>query len=78
MASKRLSKEDVLYALGIGEDTLNRLIELGLFPDAMFITERTKGWTDKDVKSYLYIRGRCGSRVPKTGKKEDEKPPSGA
>lgn len=74
MPAKPLTREDVLYALGIGSDTLERLIEMGYFPDAMFITERTKGWTDKDVDAYLYLRGRCGQKAPRTGVKEVEKP----
>jgi predicted DNA-binding transcriptional regulator AlpA len=70
---KPLTREDVTYALGISTETLDRLIDLGLFPDAMFITERTKGWVQEDVRSYLYLRGRCGSKTPKTGGKESEK-----
>lgn len=57
-----LEEVDVARALGISADTLRRLIEDGYFPDAMYVSERTRGWLPEDVKSYLHLRGRIGPR----------------
>ena len=53
-----LERIDVARALGVSVDTLDRLIARGEFPDAFDITDRTKGWLQKDVDAYLHLRSR--------------------
>lgn len=67
MAAAPLEEIDVARALGISVDTLQRLIDAGEFPAAFQITERSKGWLQKDVKAYLHLRSR-GCKTPKPAK----------
>ncbi|MCK6263927.1 helix-turn-helix domain-containing protein [Vibrio sp. ZSDE26] len=53
---KVYSAKQVCEMLSISQSTLNRMIERGEFPDAILISKRRKGFTDKSIKKWLEER----------------------
>ncbi len=82
-----LSAEQTARSLGVTEKTLRKMVRAGMFPDSFPTSDGRRYWIGRDVKAFLYLRSRIGTRrlapvegdsVEKSEKNlVDERPPSG-
>lgn len=74
-----LTKAEVAAYLALSEDTIDRLVERGLFPTAIYLTPKNKVWGWMDVVAYLHLLGRGVGAVeaPETAKEATKKGSAG-
>jgi prophage regulatory protein len=55
-AERFLRKKEVLFRTGLTSSSLYRLMEQGLFPQSILISERSVAWKESDIDRWIDTR----------------------